>query len=82
VLAAGRATPREPAREARIVAGALARIRARAEPVLDWRWLFSRPIGFALAASLVAGWIVGAGLGSDTTQQHLAGDIRLEDLIQ
>jgi len=82
LLAAGRTARREPAREARIVAAAMARIRARAELVLDWRWLFTRSMRVALAACLVAGWFVGVGFGDDAPRQTLAGDIHLEDLIQ
>ena len=82
LLAAGRAPAPDPARQARVVAGAMARIRARAEPLLDWRWLFTRPIGAAFAASLVAGWLVGMGLGDGPAPQHLLTDFRFEDLFQ
>lgn len=81
-LAAGRSMPRDPARESRIVAGAMARIRALAEPVLDWRWFFTRSMGAALAASVVVGWLVGMGLPGEVPPHHLAGGFRFEDLIQ
>lgn len=82
LLAAGRAPPPDPARQARIVAGAMARLRARAEPLLDWRWLFPRPIGAAFAASLVAGWLVGVQLGDGALPHPLLADLRFEDLFQ
>ncbi|GGJ35410.1 hypothetical protein [Neoroseomonas lacus] len=82
LLAAGRAPVPDPARRARIVAGAMARLRVRAEPFLDWRWLFTRPIGAAFAASLVAGWLVGMELGDGTAPHQMPADLRLEDLLQ
>ncbi|MBW6400051.1 hypothetical protein KPL78_19480 [Roseomonas sp. HJA6] len=81
-IAAARAPRPDPARQARIVSGALARIRARGEPLLDWSWLFTRPIGAAFAASLVAGWLVGSGLGDAPATRHAAVLLQLEDLIQ
>lgn len=58
---AGAAAP-DAAREQAVIAAALARIRAlpRAEARLDWRWLFSRPVGASLAAMLLLGWFAGA----------------------
>ena len=82
LLAAGRAPQPEPARQARIVTGAMARLRARTEPLLDWRWLFPRPIGAAFAASLVAGWLVGVQLGDGALPHPLLADLRFEDLFQ
>ena len=82
LLAAGRAPPPDPARQARIVAGAMARLRARAEPLLDWRWLFPRPIGAAFAASLVVGWLVGVGWGESALPLPLLADLHFEDLFQ
>lgn len=82
MLAAGRDAPRDARREARVVAAAMARIRARAETVLEWRWLFTRPMRLALAACLVAGWFAGFGLGGDAPRQQLAGQPGLEELIQ
>jgi hypothetical protein len=82
LLAAGRAPLPDPARQARIVAGAMARLRARAEPLLDWRWLFPRPIGAAFAASLVAGWLVGVEMSDGALPHHLLADLRFEDLFQ
>jgi hypothetical protein len=82
LLAAGRAPVPDPARQARIVAGAMARLRARAEPLLDWRWLFPRPIGAAFAASLVAGWLVGVEIGDGVLPHHVLANLRFEDLFQ
>jgi hypothetical protein len=82
LLAAGRAPVPDPARQARIVAGAMARLRKRAEPLLDWRWLFPRPIGAAFAASLVAGWLVGVEIGDGVLPQHVLAHLRFEDLFQ
>ena len=82
LLASGKAPPPDPARQARIVAGAMARLRARAEPLLDWRWLFPHPVGAAFAASLVAGWLVGVQLGDGALPPPLLADLRFEDLFQ
>lgn len=82
LLSAGRAPPPDPARQARIVAGAMARLRARTEPLLDWRWLFPRPVGAAFAASLIAGWLVGLELGDGAVLPQLLADLRFEDLFQ
>jgi hypothetical protein len=81
LLAAARAPEPDPTREARIVAGALARLRAQAEPLLDWRWLFTRSIGAALAASLAAGWLVGMELSERASTYGALADLRLEDLF-
>ncbi len=82
LLAAGRAPLPDPARQARVVAGAMARLRLRAEPLLDWRWLFPRPIGAAFAASLVAGWLVGVEMVDGVLTHHVLADLRFEDLFQ
>jgi hypothetical protein len=80
-LAAGRAPVPDPARQARIVAGAMARLRAQAEPMLDWRWLFTRPIGAAFAASLIAGWLIGSELAESASRSLSLADLRFEDLF-
>jgi hypothetical protein len=81
LLAAGGAPMPDPARQARVVAGAMARLRAQAEPLLDWRWLFTRPIGAAFAASLVAGWLVGLAVADSATDYLALAELRLEDLF-
>ncbi len=81
LLAAARAPVPDPARQARIVAGAVARLRVQTETVLDWRWLFPRPIGAAFAASLVAGWLVGIELAESASPYLALADLRFEDLF-
>lgn len=82
LLAAARAPVPDPARQARIVAGAVARLRAQAETLLDWRWLLlTRPIGAAFAASLVAGWLVGIELAESASTPLALADLRFEDLF-
>jgi hypothetical protein len=81
LLAAARAPVSDPARQARIVAGAVARLCAQADMFLEWRWLFTRPIGAAFAASLVAGWLVGIELAESGTTYLALTDLRFEDLF-
>jgi hypothetical protein len=81
MLAAARAPVPESARQARIVAGAVARLRAQADTFLDWRWLFTRPVAAAFAASLVAGWLVGIELAESASTYLALADLRLEDLF-
>ncbi len=81
LLAAARAPVPDPARQARIVAGAVARLRAQAEPLLDWRWLFTRPIWAAFAASSVAGWMVGIEWAETTSTYMALAVLGLEDLF-
>ncbi|NKC31676.1 hypothetical protein [Falsiroseomonas selenitidurans] len=81
LLAAARAPVPDASRQARIVAGAVARLRARSETVRDWRWLFTRPIGAAFAASLVAGWLVGLELAESASADLVLADLRFEDLF-
>ena len=82
LLADGRAPEPDPARQARVVAGAMAQLRAQAEPLLDWRWLFTRPIGAACAASLVAGFLVGVELADVAAGHQWSAGLRFEDLFQ
>jgi hypothetical protein len=81
LLADGRAPVPDPARQARVVARAIARLRAQAEPLLDWRWLFTRPIGAACAASLVAGCLVGVYLADVAAAHQRPLELRFEDLF-
>jgi len=81
LLAAGRAPMPDPARQARIVAAAVARLRAQAEPLLDWRWLFTRPVGAAFAASLAAGWLVGIEWAEATSAYMALAVLGFEDLF-
>ncbi|HTH95993.1 MAG TPA: hypothetical protein VL574_01175 [Stellaceae bacterium] len=61
--------PIDQARMTAILNGALTEIAAKPRRraifgfggfSFDWGWLFTRPVGAALAASLVAGWILGS----------------------
>jgi hypothetical protein len=82
VLLADRGAPvPDPARQARVVAGAMARLRAQAEPLLHWRWLFTRPIGAAFAVSLVAGFLVGLELADVAAVHQGPAELRFEDLF-
>lgn len=82
LLAADRAPPPDAARQARVVAAAMMRLRTRAEPLLDWRWLIPRPVGVAFAASVIIGWLVGLEMGDTAGQQYLLANLRFEDLFQ
>ncbi len=81
MLAAIRAPVPDPARQARVVAAAMARLRAQPEPLLDWRWLFTRPVGAAFAASLVVGWLVGMEWAESLSISLALSDLRFEDLF-
>lgn len=82
LLVASRAPPPDPARQARIIAGAMARIRSRAEPLLDWRWLIPPPVAAAFAASVVAGWLVGLEMNDGAIPHQVLAHLHFEDLFQ
>jgi len=65
LFALDRAPATDPAQVRAIADAALRRVRARPEPGFDWRLLWSKPIGAALAASLAAGLLAGFTLGPD-----------------
>jgi hypothetical protein len=81
MLAAAKAPVPDSARQTRIVAGAVARLRAQTDTFLDWRWLFTRPVAAAFAASLVAGWLVGIELAESASTYLALADLRFEDLF-
>lgn len=60
LFALDRASTADRARESAITDAALRRIRTvPTRKSLDWRWLFTRPMGAALGAMLAAGLIAG-----------------------
>jgi hypothetical protein len=63
----------DPVRQAAIVDVVLRRIRAFPKRSTDWRWLFSRPAGAALAATAFAGWLAAAISGPSLPLQHDRG---------
>jgi hypothetical protein len=90
LFALDRANAADRARETAITDAALRRIRnTPTRKTLDWRWLFTRPMGAALGATLAAGLIAGFYAGpvlypSSQTMGPLAVTVLLdseEDLL-
>jgi hypothetical protein len=63
LFARDRAAPGDPTREAAILDATLRRIRHLPEPSAGWRWLWRRPVGALMAATALAGWLVGLVVG-------------------
>lgn len=62
LLADAAAMPADTAREAAVIHAALRRVRARQAERPDWRWLVSRPMRAAFAATILVGWLAGVSL--------------------
>lgn len=62
-----------PDRIAAMTNAALRRIRAIPERTFDLRWLLSKPVRAALAATLLAGWVAGLVIGPEPQPQQAEG---------
>lgn len=62
LLADAARMPADTAREAAVINAALRRLRTRQAERPDWRWLFSRPMRAAFAATILVGWLAGVSL--------------------